>query len=405
MNIKSRTASTPEDGRTADFIFVIPTLEVGGAERVCLHYLNNLQGYRNILVLLLGRGPLSKEVSPNVPILEFFNANHRLRRFTSFYHCHLLVGQIYRLARLARQSQCETIVSFLTLANIIAILAKIIFGCHLKVIVNVHDIMSQILRYSRLKRYKRFLLRWLVRLLFPRADVIVAVAHSIKKDLVVNFKVPAEKIVVIYNPIDVQKIRKCATESLMHPWLNRKEGFLVVAVGRLVKLKGFEVLIRAFAQLPQKLDARLIILGEGEEREALQQLIEQLGLSECVALLGFQENPWKCMARADLFVLPSLTEGLPNVIGEALALGLPVLATDCSSGVREYLENGKCGLLVPPGDPAALADGIARMLGDELLRRELGRRGQERVAQLDLPKVVQVYEALLLRVAREEAHG
>jgi glycosyltransferase involved in cell wall biosynthesis len=101
------------------------------------------------------------------------------------------------------------------------------------------------------------------------------------------------------------------------------------------------------------------------------------------------------MARADLFVLSSLTEGMPNVIGEAMALGLPVVATDCSPGVREYLDDGRAGLLVPPGDPRALARGIEQLLSDAPLRRELARRGRERIVQFDLSATVRAYESLL----------
>lgn len=481
--------------RAQRVLFFIPTLEAGGAERVCLHYVNNLRSYRPILLLQLKRGPLLREVSVSVPLLEIFEPppvkpgpscwgrflqilnrigqgvkastisisgplqsllqvrrqwlyqklgkilehsphlwhglrkvkvflSHTknwpahlmligahftlsipsklssmllywLRKAEPFYYCYSLFWQAYRLAVLARQNGCTTVISFITLPNIIAVLSKIFFDRRLKVIINVHDITSRILVHSKLKRYERFLLRWLIRLVYPRADVIVAVAEGIKRDLVVHFKIPAEKIAVIYNPVDVQGIRSRAAEPVSHPWLNAKEGSLVVAVGRLVKLKGFDVLIRAFSQLPQTLNARLIIIGEGEERERLQELIEQLGLGERVALLGFQENPWKYMVRADVFVLSSITEGLPNVIAEAMALGLPVLATDCSLGVRELLNDGHAGLLVRPGDPGDLARGIQQLLTDEVLRHELAKRGCDRIAQLDLPVIVKKYEKLL----------
>jgi glycosyltransferase involved in cell wall biosynthesis len=141
--------------------------------------------------------------------------------------------------------------------------------------------------------------------------------------------------------------------------------------------------------------AKLAIIGDGEERAALESLVRELGLTDRVMLLGFQENPWRYMARADLFVLSSLTEGMPNVIGEAMALGLPVVATDCSPGVREYLDDGRAGLLVPPGDPRALARGIEQLLSDDPLRQELARRGRERIVQFDLSATVGAYESLL----------
>jgi glycosyltransferase involved in cell wall biosynthesis len=231
----------------------------------------------------------------------------------------------------------------------------------------------------------------------------VAVASGIAEDLVRSFDIPQERIVVIHNPIDIEAVRRRAEEAVSHPWFMEHNTPIVVAVGRLTKLKGFHHLIEAMAHLPCA--ARLAIIGDGEEYRALEQRIIELNLTDRVALLGYQDNPWKYMARADLFVLSSLTEGWPNVIGEAMALGVPIVATDCSPGVREVLEEGKSGLLVPAGDPEALAKGIARVLGDEALRKELARRGRERVAQFDLPKVVMLYEDVLLRLLHKDRHS
>lgn len=374
-------------------LFFLPTLEAGGAERVCLHYINNIKGYQPLLLLQYRRGALLKELADGIVPISLLEDVYKM---VSVLPPFSLFLQAYRLAKIARQNGCTIAVSFITLPNIIALFAKTFFSRRLRVVINAHDITSRILEHSKLKRYERVLLRWLVRLLYPRADMIVAVAEGIKRDLTENFGLPAEKIVVIYNPIDVQSVRLRAAEPVEHPWFEGSGSPLLVAVGRLVKLKGFDFLLRALAQLPSQ--TRLVIIGEGEERAILENLIAELGLTDRVALLGFQENPWKYMACADLFVLSSLTEGLPNVIGEAMALGLPIIATNCSPGVREYLEDGQSGLLVPPGDPQALAQGIMRLLSDEQLRLQLVERGRQRVAQFELHTIVSSYETLLKRL-------
>jgi glycosyltransferase involved in cell wall biosynthesis len=385
-------------------IFFIPTLDVGGAERACLHYVNNLQAVRPILVLQFKRGLLLKEIRPGITVLELNTSTPEqfYRRWPRwlhlFYHSYALLKQARRLSILAEQNRCSAVISFITISNIIAVCAKIFFKPQLKVIINVQDVTSQIIKHSELDRYKRFLLYWLVRILYPKADSIIAVAQGIKKDLIEHFRIPEDKITVLQNPIDIKELKRRAAEPVHCSWCTSKEGPLVIAVGRLVKLKGFDMLIRAFAQLPREINARLIIIGDGKERLALQTLIEQLGLQDRVKLLGLQENPWKYMAYADVFVLSSLTEGLPNVIGEALALGIPILATDCSLGVREYLEDGKYGLLVPPGKSEALVQGIARLLSNELLRKELAQLVQKRAAQFDLSVTVQNYEIFLERI-------
>lgn len=389
-------------------LFFIPTLEAGGAERVCVHYVNNLSRVQPVLALQFKRGPLLHELLPSVPVLETIDPI-RSEKASRLYHklkgvfelwnklppaqLIFLRAQAQKLCEIAQQNDCRALVSFITLPNIIAILAKLFYARDVKVIINVHDVTSRILKHSKLAYHEQVLLRGLIRWLYPKADLIVAVASGIKRDLIENFSVPPEKIIVIYNPIDVSTIRRRATEPVDHPWLSDCGIPLLVAVGRLTKLKGFDLLIRAMAQLAAP--ARLVILGEGEERTALENLIVELGLTDRVTLIGFQENPWKYMAHADLFVLSSLTEGMPNVIGEAMALGLPILATDCSLGVREYLDDGRAGLLVPPGDPRALAQGIEQLLSNEPLRQELARKGCERIEQFGLSTAVKAYENLL----------
>jgi glycosyltransferase involved in cell wall biosynthesis len=396
-------------------------MEVGGAEYVCLQYINHLRSFEGCLLLQVRSGPLLSQLQATVPVFELFERTSALseapqqprllrhlsccaarlhhlvlsglRKMGPLHYCYSLLWQAHRVAELAHQHNCSTCVSFITLVNVIAVLAKVFFYRQLRVVINVHDVTSQILEHSKLRRFERFLLKRLIRFCYPWADAIVAVAQGIKRDLIESFGVPADKIVVIYNPIDVHRVRSRAAEPVIHPWFADRSMPLIIAVGRLVKLKGFDLLIRSVAQL--SIPARLAIIGDGEERAALECLVTQLGLTDRVVLLGFQENPWKYMAQADLFVLSSLTEGMPNVIGEAMALGLPVLVTDCSPGVREYLDGGRAGLLVPPGDPRALARSMEQLLSDASLRRELARRGYERVAQFDLPTTVRAYESLL----------
>lgn len=400
-------------------VFFIPTLEVGGAERVVVTIVNNLRHWEPVLVLWVNRGSLAREVRKGVEVYALSSGRssgepggeNRFRTWKTRFRMtlsRLLPGRLagvvikaHRLAKLAHTGRIPILVSFLTMPNVIAIMAKVLFNRRLKVIVNVHDVTSRILKHSELKTTERFLLYWLVRLFYPRADLIVTVAEGVKHDLVQSFGISAAKIVVVWNPVDIEGIRVRAKEPVEHPWFQDRRGPLIVGVGRLVKLKGFDLLIRAFAQVPEQLGARLVIVGDGKERPALEELVGDLGLSERVALLGFQENPWKYMARADMFVLSSLTEGFPNVLGEALALGVPVLATDCSPGVREYLGDNECGLLVPPGDVGALAEGIKRLLSDLDLRARLAERGRKRVTAFDLPRAVERYEALLTGVLQQ----
>jgi glycosyltransferase involved in cell wall biosynthesis len=162
-------------------------------------------------------------------------------------------------------------------------------------------------------------------------------------------------------------------------------------VGRLDKQKDFPTLIRAFAQVKQQLPARLMILGEGQDRKLLSDLVQELGLEKDVALPGFVDNPFAYMKRSALFVLSSLYEGLPTVLIEAIAVGTPVVSTDCKSGPAEILENDRYGKLVPVGDIPAMAQAIINALENPLDSTLL----QQKAGEFLLEKAVEQYLELL----------
>jgi glycosyltransferase involved in cell wall biosynthesis len=167
---------------------------------------------------------------------------------------------------------------------------------------------------------------------------------------------------VIANPLNLERIFALASAPAPHPWLEDHEVPVILGLGRLVAVKDFPTLIRAFARLRQAHPARLIIFGEGRQRAALERLIRRLGLDAVVALPGYIDNPFAALARAALFVLCSRYEGSPNVLIEALACATPCVATDCRSGPREILAHGQLGALTPVGEPEALAHAMLATL-------------------------------------------
>jgi glycosyltransferase involved in cell wall biosynthesis len=163
---------------------------------------------------------------------------------------------------------------------------------------------------------------------------------------------------------------------MQHVWFNNKEIPVIIAVGKLKPQKDFETLIKAFAKVRTKFKARLIILGEGPMLSDLNLLVEKLNITDDVIFEGFVQNPFKYMRNADLFVLSSKYEGLPGVLVQALACGCPVVSTDCPSGPREILENGRYGPLVPVADENALATAIIAQLQTRHDRDYLQTRGR-----------------------------
>jgi glycosyltransferase involved in cell wall biosynthesis len=217
--------------------------------------------------------------------------------------------------------------------------------------------------------HRNALQRWLryapIRRTYPQIEHIVAVSRGVAEDTARIARYPAERISVIPNPVITASLQEQARQACSHPWFAgapRHGEALIVGAGRLEEQKDFPTLLAAFARLRADRPARLVILGEGAWRERLLQQARHLGIAADVDLPGFQTNPYAFLARADLFALSSRWEGSPNVLTEAMALGTPVVATDCPSGPREILDGGRYGPLVPVGDADALAAGLARAL-------------------------------------------
>lgn len=209
----------------------------------------------------------------------------------------------------------------------------------------------------RFKGRHRLLTPWMVNRLFRDAE-IVAVSKGVASDFISHFPSLRKNMSVIYNPILSDRLIVRSQEPLNHPWFLPGSPPVLVAAGRLQPAKGFDVLIDAFARAIKVTPGRLLILGDGPDHAVLQQRIVANNLIGVCELAGYQNNPYPYMARSRAFVLSSRFEGLPTVLVEALALGTPVIATDCRSGPREILADGAFGTLVPVDNIDALTDAI-----------------------------------------------
>jgi glycosyltransferase involved in cell wall biosynthesis len=211
--------------------------------------------------------------------------------------------------------------------------------------------------------------RWLriapVRRSWRHIEHIVAVSDGVAEDTARLARYPRERISVIRNPVITPALAERAAAPCPHPWLAdaaQAAAPVIVGAGRLERQKDFPTLLRAFALLRAQRPARLLILGEGAWRGRLLDLAATLGITADLDLPGFEPNPYPYLAGARVFALSSAWEGSPNVLTEAMALGTPVVATDCPSGPREILADGRFGPLVPVGDAAALAAALAQVL-------------------------------------------
>lgn len=244
-----------------------------------------------------------------------------------------------------------------------ALLARRLGGARTRVVGRLGTHLSESLRH------RSGVARWLrvrpMRVLYRDIDLLVGISRGVVEDAQRLTGLPDSRLRVIPNPVVTPELLRRGAEEVREPWLAEATP-VVLGVGRLTRQKDFATLVRAFAVVQAARPCRLLLVGEGEERGALTGLVEGLGLADTVRLVGYQENPYAYMARASVVVLSSLWEGLGNVLVEALALGTPVVATDCPSGPAEVLAGGRYGRLVSPGDAREMAAAILATLADPL---------------------------------------
>lgn len=358
-------AASPSDAQGAHIALFLPALAGGGAERIMVTLAADLvqKGLQVDLVLTRATGTYQKDVPQGVRIIDL--------------HAPRIIMALPALVRYLRRERPQALLSALSPTNCLAVWARNLAGVKPYLVLCEHNTLSHASKYTRSKR--RQLMPHLMRVFYPKADRIVAVSEGVADDLAVTIGFPRERIDVIYNPVVTPGLAQRAQEPLEHPWFKPDAPPVILGVGRLAAAKDFSTLIQAFARLRQVKDARLLILGEGEERPMLEDLVSELGLQNVVSLPGFVENPYKYMSRAEVFTLSSRWEGLPTVLIEAMATGTAVVSSDCPSGPREILENGKWGQLVPVGDPGALAEALERAL--EAPKLDVCKRAQDFSAQ------------------------
>jgi len=322
-------------------------LRGGGAEGVMLKLARGLldRGYAVDILLVRPGGVLMALIPDRAAVIEL----NRARVATA----------IPKLARYLRDHRPDWLISALTHVNLAAILARRVSGTGVRLMVTEH---TQISRRARTAATLSARLTYaLTPILYRLADRIVAVSDGAAEDLRAFARLPADRVQRIYNPVFDEGLLTASRADVDHPWMAGRHR-VILAAGRLEPVKGFDILLRAFARLRQTEVCKLIILGEGQQRPALEALTGELGVAADVALPGFSASPYAFMSRADVFVVSSHFEGLSVALIEALACGAPVVSTDCPSGPSEILDGGEFGALVPVGDPEAMADAIRTTL-------------------------------------------
>ncbi len=372
-------------------LFVIPSLRGGGAEKVVLEVLRNLdrKKFQPELAVLTSEGEYQDLVPKDI---KFFDLKKRSAKYA-----------IFSLAKLVNKEKPDIILG--TVEQIIILSYLIKFFLKTKPI-----IINRCSNFFSIKTTNKFI-KFLESLALRNSDYVISVSKGVREDLIKNFKVKKEKIKLIYNPVEIKKVKKLAKEQVKEYFKKRP---VILSCGRLKEEKGFPFLIKAFEMILKKFPKiTLLVLGQGEKEKELKLLTKKLKIEDKVKFLGFSKNPFKYMARADVFVLSSLCEGMPGVLLEAIGCGTPVVSSDCKSGPREILapdtdfnfqtksvEFAKYGVLVPPQNSELLAEGILKLLKDSNLIKKYYQLGRERVKDFSIEKIIKQYENFFLEITK-----
>ena len=388
-------------------LFVIPYLYEGGAQRALSNIQMNFPDDWEIETLVNSE---YKKAFPFRGVIHSLGITEKPRTSSVIFQFRVFILRIIKLHRLKKKGNYAACISFSDSASV----ANILTGSkYCKTVISVRVSLSG---SKNLPQYK-YVVNPLARLMYRHADKVVAVSKELEKELVTDFGLDDRKVVAIPNGYNVEKINKLAGEEIDSDILDRIKGKKVISnVGRLSPQKGQGHLIRAFKIVHDSIsDADLIIAGEGPKKNCIEELIKQLELDDCVIMLGHTENVYKYLKHSSLFVFPSLFEGFPNALAEAMCVGVPCIVSDFRTGAREIIapdllgddepitksQDCQYGVLTPlcngeqysadaPMEMAEieLADAMIKVLNDSIFANNLSEKSRARGKTFDIKDTV-----------------
>jgi len=345
-------------------VIVRPTLGQGGADRVTINILNylNPNEYSVSLVLMQGKGEFMSDIPDHVECIDAQSSN--------------LWFFVFPLTRILKKLKPDISFSTCSGASMPLALAHCISRSPSRLVVSER---GRLLRSTRkMNRLIRLILKFF---LYRRADIVTVVSKEVANDVEKWLKIDPNKVRIVQSPLIPRNLNEQMSRPINHHWFIDDNIPKIVHAGRFVAEKDHSTLIHAFAKVPSHFNAKLILLGEGPLRIQMETLVSELGLSNSVLFVGFDKNPFAYFAKSTMFVLTSISEGMPGVLIQAMSCGVPVISTDCPSGPSEIIDRPmENGILVPMQNINQLADAIVLLLSNKDLRKSLSKEGQRSVA-------------------------
>jgi len=379
------------------------SLADGGAERIALTVISELikRGHNMILICL--EKNVFYDIPEGVDVIYLSNLSGNEGGLQKFLRLPFLA---VKLMKVIKKYNIQVVQSHLFRSNYVNVMARQLGARHKVQVLNSGSISPKYSQSTLTGRMNLFL----IHRLYPKADVIISLSKGSQVDMqeLFNFSVPKR---VIYNPTQPDLLENMQKEQVTpKEFLFQTNHKYIISMGRLHPCKCFDMLIQAFETISNQFkDTDLIILGEGDEKKKLSNCIDTLNLTHRIFLTGRVRNPFKYLARAHLFILPSINEGFPNSLVEAMLCKLPVISTDCLSGPREILapetdvqfqlkseiEFAQYGVLTPVNNHLLLADAMTQLLQDQNLSKKYIELGYKRACMFSLDNIIDQYEKVI----------
>ena len=383
MKYTANSAENPDIMRPIRILHIMTRLPIGGVENQLLGILRNYDKsrYSPLVCCLSDRGEIGEEIERNgIEVVCLHKLGHRFDW-----------SMVSDIVRLINDHDINVVRTHQYHANLYGRLAAHKAGVPC-IVASIHN------TYSRDRKYHRRLINWF---LARFSDRIIAVSGNVREDILKYDHIPPEKVEVIHNGVDTDLFSDQSGKVKRSEIGIPEDALVIGTVGRLAEAKGQRYILEALAVLKETFPSiRLLIAGDGPLRKELEDFGEALGIKHNVLFLGMRRDIPALLSAMDIFVLPSLWEGLPNALLEAMAVSRPIIAADIPA-FREIIDSQDVGILVPPRNSAALAEALNRLIKDQGLRDAMGRNARQKCSSMfDIKSVVKVYTGLFESILR-----
>jgi len=377
-------------------LFLLPSYTFGGAERTSLNLLRGIDTARFRICLVTSK--LIFRRFQHIGIEDFFPIED-LGINTWFGTLGSLLHDVRRVAVLLRQKTPDLAFGMMHYPSSLLVFAKKLFQCPVKIITSPRGPSTEYLKYFEKELFRKTYLKVLFRFFYKYTDGLIVASQGMKRESVQYFHADPDRITVIANSVDSLELKEKAEENID---IEIPAGYRIICTsGRLEREKNLTFLLRVFSLLRKTERVKLIIIGDGTERKNLEKLSRELNIGEDVIFVGYQTNPYKFIKRSDIYVHTCLFEGFANSIIEAMACGIPVVATDCPYGPRDIISDGINGFLIPMNNEITMVDVLLTLMHNEEIRRHIGEKGAARIKDFSVEKMVNGYEKIFTKIAQK----